>query len=88
MYASSALEARPADGEGLIDNELLPAPQPLPCLITIDGTEIEARTGDSILAAARAGRDFDPVDVRRSAHQAHRRLRNVCGGGGGTKRAC
>ncbi len=53
MYASSALEARPADGEGLIDNELLPAPQPLPCLITINGTEIEARTGDSILAAAR-----------------------------------
>ena len=53
MYASSALEARPADGEGLIDNELLPAPQPLPCLITINGTQIEARTGDSILAAAR-----------------------------------
>ncbi len=53
MYASSALEARPADGEGLIDNELLPAPQPLPCLITIDGTEIEARTGDCILASSR-----------------------------------
>ena len=53
MYASSALEARPADGEGLIDNELLPAPQPLPCLITINGTEIEARTGDSILASSR-----------------------------------
>ncbi len=53
MYASSALEARPADGEKLIDNELLPAPQPRACLITIDGMEIEARTGDSILAAAR-----------------------------------
>ena len=50
MYASSALEARTAAGEGLIDNELLPAPQPLPCLITVNGTEIEARTGDSILA--------------------------------------
>ena len=40
----------------LIDSPLLPSPQGQPCRITINGTPVEARTGDSILAAAgRAG---------------------------------